>query len=284
MMDILMSETCWAHKKWNKIPSDIKLVFHSSTITMMHGPINIRPTFLTKGVLHCYIVMIPFIKYSGKMILATKHSQNISPWAVLYFLVMAGFSSTAAVWRRTKCCCSDAAVVIMSASDTSELVGWTDASPTAAAVTAAPFWLPCSNWQLTLRANADTCTPVLMYTCHDRTIRYSAQVSTYVKAELLGKRRQKVTTRLDDVWWQTSFGVGMRGTEKYCRLSKLVDFAVIGVRLETITLLSALTLWRRNYFFNFSTPCIQNVNNTGTEQVSIMKQTAFWREKKKRRV
>ena len=42
MMDILMSETCWAHKKWNKIASDIKLVFHSSSITMMHGPINIR--------------------------------------------------------------------------------------------------------------------------------------------------------------------------------------------------------------------------------------------------
>ena len=31
MMDILMSETCWVHKKWNKIASDIKLVFHSST-------------------------------------------------------------------------------------------------------------------------------------------------------------------------------------------------------------------------------------------------------------
>ena len=42
MMDILMSETCWAHKKWNKIASDIKLVFYSSTITIMHGPINIR--------------------------------------------------------------------------------------------------------------------------------------------------------------------------------------------------------------------------------------------------
>ena len=42
MMDKLMSETCWAHKKWNKIASDIKLVFHSSTITMMHGPVNIR--------------------------------------------------------------------------------------------------------------------------------------------------------------------------------------------------------------------------------------------------
>ena len=40
MMDILMSETCWAHKKWNKIASDIMLVFYSSTITMMHGPIN----------------------------------------------------------------------------------------------------------------------------------------------------------------------------------------------------------------------------------------------------
>ena len=39
---ILMSETCWAHKKWNKIASDIKLVFHSSTITMMHSPINIK--------------------------------------------------------------------------------------------------------------------------------------------------------------------------------------------------------------------------------------------------
>ena len=30
MMDILMSETCWVHKKWNKIASDIKLVFYSS--------------------------------------------------------------------------------------------------------------------------------------------------------------------------------------------------------------------------------------------------------------
>jgi len=42
MMDILMSETCWAHKKWNKIASGIKLVFYSSAITMTHGPINIK--------------------------------------------------------------------------------------------------------------------------------------------------------------------------------------------------------------------------------------------------
>jgi len=33
VMDILMSETCWAHKKWNKIASDIKLVFYSSAST-----------------------------------------------------------------------------------------------------------------------------------------------------------------------------------------------------------------------------------------------------------
>ena len=44
-MDILMSETCWAHKKWNKTTSDNKFVFHSSTITMMHGQINISFTF-----------------------------------------------------------------------------------------------------------------------------------------------------------------------------------------------------------------------------------------------
>jgi len=31
MMDILISETCWARKKWSKITSDIKLVFYSST-------------------------------------------------------------------------------------------------------------------------------------------------------------------------------------------------------------------------------------------------------------
>ena len=41
-MDILMSKTCWAHNNWNKIKTDIKLVFHPSTIAMMHGPINIR--------------------------------------------------------------------------------------------------------------------------------------------------------------------------------------------------------------------------------------------------
>jgi len=36
-----------------------------------------------------------------------------------------------------------------------------------------------------------------------------------------------------------------------------------------------LTFWRRNYFFNFSTSCILNSNNTRTKYVRIMKQTAF---------
>ena len=44
IINILISETCWVHKKWNKIANDIKLVFYSSAITMMHGPINIRFT------------------------------------------------------------------------------------------------------------------------------------------------------------------------------------------------------------------------------------------------
>jgi len=35
MMDILISETCWAHKKWNKIASDIKLFFYSSTVYLL---------------------------------------------------------------------------------------------------------------------------------------------------------------------------------------------------------------------------------------------------------
>jgi len=35
LMDILMSETCWVHKKWNKIASDIKLVFYSSTMSVI---------------------------------------------------------------------------------------------------------------------------------------------------------------------------------------------------------------------------------------------------------
>ena len=49
MMDILMSETCWAHNKWNKIASDIKLVFHSSTNINAFGHIKFDcPTYQSR--------------------------------------------------------------------------------------------------------------------------------------------------------------------------------------------------------------------------------------------
>ena len=44
-MDILMSETCWAHK-WNKIASDIKLVFYSSTIKRQCCDIHLCTSWL----------------------------------------------------------------------------------------------------------------------------------------------------------------------------------------------------------------------------------------------
>jgi hypothetical protein len=56
MMDIVMSETCWVYKKWNKIASGIMLVFCSSAITMMHGAINI--SFLSDSVFGTWIMFI----------------------------------------------------------------------------------------------------------------------------------------------------------------------------------------------------------------------------------
>ena len=68
-----------------------------------------------------------------------------------------------------------------------------------------------------------------------------------------------------------------------CQLFLQADAScgVINARIyPPICQIVCLTLWRRNYFFfNFRSSCIQNVNNTGTKEVSIMKQTAFWREK-----
>jgi hypothetical protein len=47
--------------------------------------------------------------------------------------------------------------------------------------------------------------------------------------------------------------------------------------LHNVTIIQTLclTLSARPPFQNFSTPCILNVNNTGTKQGSIMKWTAF---------
>jgi hypothetical protein len=59
MMDILMSETCWAHKKWNKIPSDIKLVFHSSTFT------ELRFAFSASQLDGFMVALVTGIKYKS---------------------------------------------------------------------------------------------------------------------------------------------------------------------------------------------------------------------------
>jgi len=58
MMDILMSKTCWAHKKWNKIASDIKSVFYSSTIISF---IKIEPDTLIK--LYTYYFTLLYFRH-----------------------------------------------------------------------------------------------------------------------------------------------------------------------------------------------------------------------------
>ena len=62
MMDILMSEICWAHKKWNKIASDIKLVFYSSA----NGKVGNR----TKSLLNLYTskTKLRFYKFSSRYV------------------------------------------------------------------------------------------------------------------------------------------------------------------------------------------------------------------------
>ena len=76
-MDILMSETCWAHNKWNQIASDIKLVFHSSTIAMMHSPINIRFTYLylCKHPEQCF----PNVFARGNLLASKNNHESLHP-------------------------------------------------------------------------------------------------------------------------------------------------------------------------------------------------------------
>ena len=74
-MDILMSETCWAHNKWNKIASVIKSVFHSSTIAMMRGPINIRITIHNQAVSHSHY---KYSKNVGAITLGNKYRYSTS--------------------------------------------------------------------------------------------------------------------------------------------------------------------------------------------------------------
>ena len=72
MMDILMSETCWAHKKWNKIASDIKLVFYFSTpgLTRLH---------FTLSYVICYVISYRIYKNNNVKLLIL-----ISPFGCLF--------------------------------------------------------------------------------------------------------------------------------------------------------------------------------------------------------
>jgi len=54
MIDILMSETCWAHKKWNKIVTSSRSFILQLSITMMHSPINIKKNQLVALISQIY--------------------------------------------------------------------------------------------------------------------------------------------------------------------------------------------------------------------------------------
>ena len=61
------------------------------------------------------------------------------------------------------------------------------------------------------------------------------------------------------------------------KIEPLCSHAVL-MQIEILCRHAVFIFWRRNNFF-FCTFCKQNVNNTGTKQVRIMKQTAFYRDK-----
>jgi len=70
-----MSETCWLHKKWNKIASDIKLVFYSSRSTqliclVLPSDLSVVITIKT----HC-----PFTFSVG---LTPKYREVLFPWNI----------------------------------------------------------------------------------------------------------------------------------------------------------------------------------------------------------
>ena len=48
-----------------------------------------------------------------------------------------------------------------------------------------------------------------------------------------------------------------------------------GKSVQFVEAISINLMAPESFFFNFCTPCILNVNNTGTKYIRIMKQTAF---------
>ena len=76
MMDILMSETCWAHKTWNNIASDIKLVFYSSTIIKKIISFLYLLVVEKKSHRHIYVAFLNIIIISADSIVRCKVPGN----------------------------------------------------------------------------------------------------------------------------------------------------------------------------------------------------------------
>ena len=80
MFRTLIYPSSGAHNKWNKIASDIKLGFHSSTITMMHGPINIS-TVLCPVVDFCVLNCLTEFQFRNSL-----YYSLISKWSLPFRL------------------------------------------------------------------------------------------------------------------------------------------------------------------------------------------------------
>ena len=92
MMDILMSETCWTHKKWNKIASDIKLVFYSSTM-------NFHP-------FHCHVqnVTIPCRSQELLPFLSVMYF-FLPPFSTNYSSILSHLILPSIYWSSSQSCC-----------------------------------------------------------------------------------------------------------------------------------------------------------------------------------
>ena len=88
-------------------------------------------------------------------------------------------------------------------------------------------------------------------------------------------RRIRSVAEAQYIWAEREFCIHTQGTASGNPLSRNRIGRQSWFCVKSRNLLEVLTFWRRNYFFNFSTLCIMNVNNTGTKQVRIMKQTVF---------
>ena len=95
------------------------------------------------------------------------------------------------------------------------------------------------------------------------TIRLSATVALHRRSVLSRSSASNVICRYTAMLWRVESALGSAHRATHI------------TALTVVSSYNDLTFWRRNYFFNFSTHCILNVNNTGTKQVRIMKQTAF---------